>query len=60
MQFAAHAPAKSLIDHLVALYAGLATSDRAPGFVRALARSQFLDGMYTRELLRVLEDAGPS
>ena len=44
-----------LPDSLLALYAGVATSDRAPSFLRALARSQFLDGMYTRELIRVLE-----
>jgi glycosyltransferase involved in cell wall biosynthesis len=45
-----------LPDSLLALYAGLATSDHAPGFVRSLARSQFLDGMYTRELIRVLDE----
>ncbi|MEO9169733.1 MAG: glycosyltransferase [Candidatus Baltobacteraceae bacterium] len=44
-----------LPDSLLALYAGIATSDGAPAFLRALARAQFLDGMYTRELIRVLE-----
>lgn len=46
-----------LPDALLALYAGLATSDTAPPFLRTLARSQFLDGMYTRELIRVLDQA---
>jgi GT2 family glycosyltransferase len=46
-----------LPDSLLALYAGLATSERAPAFVRALARAQFLDGMYSRELARVLGDS---
>jgi GT2 family glycosyltransferase len=41
-------------DKLLALYAGLATSESAPPFVRALARSRFLDGMYLRELTRAL------
>lgn len=49
-----------LPDSLLALYAGLATSDRAPALVRALARSQFLDGMYTRELIRSLRDPSTS
>ncbi len=44
-----------LPDALLALYAGIATSDTAPAFLRSLARSQFLDGMYTRELVRVLD-----
>ena len=43
-------------DALLALYAGLATSDRTPGFVRTFARGQFLDGMYARELVRVLDE----
>jgi len=45
-----------LSDTMLALFAGVATSDRAPALVRSFARSQFLDGMYTRELLRVLEE----
>lgn len=45
-----------LPDSLLALYAGLATSEKAPAFLRALARTQFLDGMYARELVRVLDE----
>lgn len=45
-----------LPDALLSVFAGLATSEGAPEFVRALARSQFLDGMYTRELIRVIDD----
>jgi glycosyltransferase involved in cell wall biosynthesis len=44
-----------LPDSLLAVYAGVATGERVPGWVRALARSQFLDGVYTRELIAVLE-----
>ncbi len=43
-----------LPDSMLALYAGVATSERAPEFVRSLARAQFLDGMYARELARAL------
>jgi glycosyltransferase involved in cell wall biosynthesis len=43
-----------LPDRLLALYAGLATGVGTPGWLRALARSQFLDGMYTRELIKSL------
>ena len=45
-----------LPDSLLAIYAGLATSEKVPGFVRTLARTQFLDGMYSRELVRVLDE----
>ena len=45
-----------LPDGLLALYAGLATTSGAPGFLRAFARAQFLDGMYTRELIRALDE----
>lgn len=45
-----------LPDSLLALFAGIATSDKAPSLVRAFARSQFLDGMYTRELVRALDE----
>jgi len=45
-----------LPDSLLAVFAGIATSDRAPDAVRAFARSQFLDGMYTRELVRALDE----
>ena len=39
-------------EALLALYAGVATADRLPGWLRAFARTQFLDGVYTRELVR--------
>ncbi len=45
-----------LPDSLLAIYAGIATSETAPSFLRALARTQFLDGMYSRELVRVLDE----
>jgi glycosyltransferase involved in cell wall biosynthesis len=44
-------------EPLLALYAGVATSERAPQWLRALARTQFLDGVYTRELVRSIRDA---
>jgi glycosyltransferase involved in cell wall biosynthesis len=44
-----------LPDSLLALYAGLATGASTPSWLRAIARSQFLDGMYTRELIKSLE-----
>jgi len=47
-----------LPDSLLAVYAGLATSERTPAWMRSLARAQFLDGMYSRELVRVLDEAG--
>jgi GT2 family glycosyltransferase len=37
------------------LYAGLAKSERTPAALRGIARAQFLDGLYTTELRRVLE-----
>ncbi len=43
-------------DKLLAVYAGLATSEGAPPFLRALARTRFLDGMYLRELTRILNE----
>lgn len=45
-----------LPDPVLSVFAGLATSDGAPPFLRALARAQFLDGMYTRELVRALDE----
>lgn len=45
-----------LPDSLLSVFAGLATSDGAPAFVRTFARAQFLDGMYTRELIRTLDE----
>ena len=41
-------------DNVLAVFAGIATSDKAPPALRNLARAQFLDGMYVRELKRVL------
>lgn len=41
-----------LPDWLLAIYAGLATSDRIPAALNALMRAQLLDGIYTRELVR--------
>ncbi len=35
--------------------AGVASSEAMPSAVRAFARAQFLDGMYTRELVRALD-----
>ncbi|HTU71863.1 MAG TPA: glycosyltransferase [Candidatus Baltobacteraceae bacterium] len=49
-----------LPDSLLAVFAGMATSPNVPAFVRSLARVQFLDGMYARELVRVLDEAAPS
>ncbi len=42
-------------DALLAVYAGAASSAWLPPPLRALARAQFLDGIYTRELARALE-----
>jgi GT2 family glycosyltransferase len=43
-----------LPDSLLAIYAGVATSEKVPEFLRTLARTQFLDGMYSRELEKAL------
>jgi len=43
-----------VLERMLPLYAGLATDDRKPAAVRALARSQLLDGIYTVELARAL------
>jgi glycosyltransferase involved in cell wall biosynthesis len=43
-------------DKLLAILAGMATSDGVPTALRALARARFLDGMYTRELARVRDE----
>ena len=48
-----------LPDSLLSIYAGIATSEKVPAFLRALARAQFLDGMYARELVRVLDEPAP-
>jgi glycosyltransferase involved in cell wall biosynthesis len=43
-----------LPDSLLALYAGLATGEGTPAWLRGIARAQFLDGIYTRELIKSL------
>jgi glycosyltransferase involved in cell wall biosynthesis len=43
-------------EWLVSIYGGLAESARLPRWTRALVRSQFLDALYARELVRTLED----
>jgi hypothetical protein len=43
-----------LPDSLLAVYAGLATGQGTPGWLRALADAQFLDAIYTRELIKSL------
>jgi glycosyltransferase involved in cell wall biosynthesis len=48
-----------LPDSLLAAYAGIATSAHVPAWVRSLARAQFLDGIYTRELFRALAQSPP-
>jgi GT2 family glycosyltransferase len=45
-----------LPEWLLALCAGLTESERAPAWVRAAARAQFLDALYIRELARALRD----
>jgi hypothetical protein len=42
-------------DVLLAMYAGLSTSRRAPAWLTGLARAQFLDALYLRELVRELD-----
>lgn len=44
-----------LPDRLLALYAGLSTGARVPAWLRAIARAQFLDALYARELVRALD-----
>lgn len=45
-----------LPDWLLVLYAGLATSQRAPAWLNAILRAQFLDAIYARELVRALDE----
>lgn len=45
-----------LPEWLLALYGGFSTSARAPARMSAIARAAFLDAIYSRELLRVLDD----
>jgi len=44
-----------LPDWLLAFYAGLSTSARAPRWLTTMMRAQLLDGVYTRELARALD-----
>ncbi len=44
-----------LPDALLAVYAGLATSPRGPQWLGGVARAAFLDGIYSRELVRALD-----
>jgi glycosyltransferase involved in cell wall biosynthesis len=44
-------------DPLLAICAGVATAERAPAWLRAFARAQFLDALYTRELSRAFGEA---
>jgi GT2 family glycosyltransferase len=45
-----------LTDKVLAVLAGVATGENVPPALRSLARAQLLDGLYTRELARVLDD----
>lgn len=45
-----------LPEWLLALYAGFSTSARTPARMSAMARAAFLDAIYTRELVRALDD----
>lgn len=40
---------------LLPVFAGVASDERFPGFVRSVAKAQLLDGMYVRELARGLD-----
>lgn len=42
-------------EALLAFHAGIAKSRRLPAWLRSFSRSQLLDGLYARELLRVLD-----
>ena len=44
-----------LPDPWLRVLAGVAVSEKLPSALRAIARAQFLDGMYTRELVRALD-----
>lgn len=45
-----------LPDWLLAIYAGMATSDRVPAWLNAIVRAQFLDAVYARELTRARDE----
>jgi glycosyltransferase involved in cell wall biosynthesis len=44
-----------LPEWLLAIYAGLSSSRRLPAWATAIARTQLLDGLYTRELVRTID-----
>jgi glycosyltransferase involved in cell wall biosynthesis len=44
-----------LPDALLAIYAGLATNPHGPQWLGGIARAAFLDGIYSRELVRALD-----
>lgn len=46
----------ALTDGVLAVFAGLATGQGTPPALRAIARAQLLDGLYTRELVKVLDE----
>ncbi len=46
-----------LLERLAPWFAGIAVDERTPGGIRALARAQLLDAVYTVELSRALERA---
>ena len=45
-----------VLERMLPLYAGIASDERKPAALRALARAQLLDGIYTVELARVLHE----
>ena len=45
-----------LPEPLLAACAGVATSGKAPAWIRSFARAQFLDALYSRELARTLDE----
>ena len=46
-------------DWLPAMLAGVAGDARAPGWLKTVARAQFLDAIYGRELVRTLAESPP-
>lgn len=48
--------ARLLPEWLPAILAGVAEGERTPAWVKAIARAQFLDAIYARELIRTLDD----
>jgi glycosyltransferase involved in cell wall biosynthesis len=50
--------ARFLSDGWLAMLAGVASEGRAPGWIKSLARAQFLDATYARELADALATTG--